>query len=169
MRRQQWQSGDRPRWRQVEGHPRRWWVEDHLRPRQSGGRPSQRRRGGPRAHDVDEQRRVHDEHGGIRTDALEASAYSEGDTLGSGIEGRRCAAGPIERHGQAQHECPVSVSGFICRLYLIAPLILLTSTFLPRFLAPGLLPRTQPRSRRSKPSRPGHAPRRTQRRNLCPS
>ncbi|XP_039811794.1 skin secretory protein xP2-like [Panicum virgatum] len=45
------------------------------------------------------------ERGGIRADGLEASACSKVDTLGAGIEGRRCAAGPKEQHGQAQHEC----------------------------------------------------------------
>jgi len=110
--------------------------------------PASDGRGGPRAHDVDGRRWVHGEHGDVRADGLEASACSKGDTLRSGVEGRRCAAGPKERHGQTQHECPVwvSVFGFICCVHLITPPILLTSPFLPQFPAPGLLPRTRPRS-----------------------
>ena len=47
--------------------------------------PASDGRGGPRAHDVDGRQWVRGERGGIRVDGLEASACSEGDTLGSGI------------------------------------------------------------------------------------
>ena len=71
--------------------------------------PASDGRGGPRARDVDRRRWVRGERGDVRADGLEASACSEGDTLGSVVEGRRCAAGPKEWHGQTQHECPVRV------------------------------------------------------------
>jgi len=132
--------------------------------------PANDGRGVPRAHDVNGRRWVRGKRGGARADSLEASGCSEGDTLGSVVEGRWCSAGPNERYGQTQHECLVRVStfGFVCCVHLIAPPILLTSVFLPQFPAPGPYPGTPPRSRRPKPSRPGRAPRRTRRRSPRP-
>jgi hypothetical protein len=72
---------------------------DHLRPRQSGGRPCQRRARGGRACDVDRRRSVRGERGDARTDSLEASGGFEDDTLRSVVEGRQRAAGPKEWHG----------------------------------------------------------------------
>ena len=68
-----------------------------------------------------------------RADGLEAPGRPEGGALGPDIGRRQRAAGPEERHGQAQHERPVRVSDldFILCIRLLDPPILLTSTFLP--------------------------------------
>ena len=76
-----------------------WWRIVYVRDSAEVA-PASDGRGGPRAHDVDGRRWVH-------ADGLEATACPEGHTLGSGIEGRRCAVGPKERHGQTKYECPV--------------------------------------------------------------
>ena len=50
--------------------------------------PASDGRGGLRAHDVDGRRWVRVGRRGVHADGLEASTYSEGETLGSGVEGR---------------------------------------------------------------------------------
>ena len=69
-----------------------------------------------------------------RADGLEAPGRPEGGALGPVIGRRQCAAGPEERHGQAQHERPVRVGDldFILHICLINPPVLLTSTPLPQ-------------------------------------
>ena len=59
--------------------------------------PASDGRGGPRAHDVNGRRWVRGERGGARVDGPEIPGCSKGDTLRLVVEGRRCAAGPMER------------------------------------------------------------------------
>ena len=88
-----------------------------------------------RASDEREDTRARDGRRGIsservdaRTDSLEAPGRPEGGALGSVIGRCQCAAGPEERRGQAQQECPVKVSDldFILCIRLLDPPILLT-------------------------------------------
>ena len=77
------------------------------------------------------------------TPAQTASGLQADLALGS-IFGRCLrAAGPEERHGQAQHECPIRVSdlNFILRIRLIDPPVLLTSMLLPRLPSSGAIAR----------------------------
>jgi len=93
------------------------------------------------------RQRVCGGRGDARADSPEAPGRPEGGALGTVFEGRRCAAGPKKRYGQAEYERSIRVSGLGFRSCCLLdrfpdPVVLnfCSSIFSPRAVARDAVP-----------------------------